>query len=170
MKQLIFCILCTMLAQSAFSQALVYRTKEDYLNEKPEKYTSYEYNTNMGMRDIVIFEQNGKKVKIDGAELWGFTDEDGNFYRIFKSPKIKKEGEPLLMIREGKYCVFIQGSANVKGDKVRYQYEGIFYAKSRDGEIYISFEAMQKANPEITLDEDCGFNLDCVLDFFDKHK
>lgn len=162
-------MLCSFFAQAVFSQANVYRTKEDYLNEKPEQYTSYEYNTNMGMRDIVIFDQNGKKVKLDGVDLWGFADEQGNFYRIFKLPKFKKEGEPLLMVREGKYCVFIQGSANDKGGKVRYQYEGIFYAKSRDGEIYNAYEAMQKANPEITLEEDCGFNLECVLDFFDKH-
>jgi hypothetical protein len=152
-----------------FCQAYVFRTKEDYLNENPEVYTSYESNTNVGMRDIIIFEKAGKKVKIDGAELWGFTDEEGMFYRIFKLPNYKKEGEPLLMIREGSYCIFIQGGVSQKGDKSKYFYEGIFYSKTKDGELYNSFKAMQKDNPDITLNEKCGFNLDCALDFFDEH-
>lgn len=165
MKTGLFIFFIVFLSVYVSAQAFVYKTEADYINNKGISYTSFERHYNKGMTDYALFIQNGKKVEIKCNTIWGFKSEEGDLYRITKTTEFDKDGEPMLLLGQGKFCIWLDGTKNVKKEKVTYYVVYIYCSTDLLTQIY-SRQNFIKENPKyIELDECAIQDLNCELEY-----
>ncbi|MBC8045251.1 MAG: hypothetical protein H7Y00_00500 [Fimbriimonadaceae bacterium] len=167
MKTLIFLLLSIFIYKTSAAQAFVYKTEEDFLTSTGEEYTSFERHYNKGMTDYASFKKGNKKIELTCNTIWGFKTEEGDLYRIFKLEKIKKEGEPLLFIQQGEFCIWLEGSkyVNEKKDKVTYSMIAVFYSKELTSELSGRTEFIEKYPQYKQLKKCPSPDLECPLEY-----
>ncbi len=165
MKSLLFICFSVLLSAHLSAQAYVYKTEEDYINNEGTSYTSFERHYNIGMTDYALFMQNGNKVEIKCNTIWGFKSEAGDLYRIYKIPGFEKNGEPLLLLGEGKFCIWLDGTKKVKKEKVTYYVIFIYCSNDLLSEIYTRSIFIEK-NPKYSPLDECAIqDLNCELEY-----
>jgi len=89
------------------SQIIVYRTFEDFQDDKGEMYDSYLRNTQALGKIILIFKKGRKKIRIRCRDIWGFTYDDA-FFRIDT-----KQDLPTRVLSIGKIVYYENGFAHL---------------------------------------------------------
>ncbi|WP_338792268.1 hypothetical protein [Bernardetia sp. MNP-M8] len=102
-KYFILTFLSYVISNFAFSQAGVYKTHEDYLNNNLTDYGIYSsvYHI-LGHFTVTFEDENGKKteIKIRKGNIWGYINNDGDVYRV------NDKDDPCKIITIGKIVVY----------------------------------------------------------------
>lgn len=102
MKKVLLSILVSLLAVSAFSQAGIYQTYEDFLeNRVMEEYSEYvsSYHA-FGRFTITFLDEYGEEVKVKPGKYWGYRRENGMMF------KFNKDGAPFYIVVRGALNVY----------------------------------------------------------------
>lgn len=94
------------LITTTYSQGELYTSYEDYINKTPtEIFDTYEGDFESGKTVTVTFKKtNGEKVKINCADVWGFSFK-GELFRIAHN----KLNKPVRLIKNSKICYYEDG-------------------------------------------------------------
>ncbi len=133
MKNLFFTILVLFISLSATAQAGVYKTLNDFLNDKiTEHGGKVKYNNTLASFTL-IFKKKGEKVKynLNTDEVWGFRNEEGYVYRI------NGKKHPYMIIEVGAICYYTNYTTVVRGNRISFEQNNHVpqISKGLDGEM-----------------------------------
>lgn len=151
-------MLLTFMSITSRSQIIVFKTIDEYLENKGEAYTDNGMQFYKKGSYYSNFTKNGEKVKISYDTIWGYKDDKGNLFRIYNSDDPKILNRPLLLVKQGEFCLWIWGARNGE----TYTAYLMVFSKGLNDEL-MQQEDFIEQYPEYAKLEDCGNeSLNCV--------
>jgi hypothetical protein len=106
----LFILLSSFCVLSSYAQVQVYTTQAEYENGGGTMYTDYLKWSGSGDNVTITFSDNGDKVKIKCADMWGFTYKD----ELFRTAKVNKGAQLGMLMSKGKVYYYENGVAHLR--------------------------------------------------------
>lgn len=116
MKNLLLTLLALSLSLSAFAQAGIYKTYDDFVNDNITAYRGKARLSYVFGGYAVIFNTEGESIKYDLRikKMWGFRTNDKMTYRI------NKKKQPYYIAHIGTIVYYTNYTTKVKGDEISF--------------------------------------------------
>lgn len=112
MKTLLFSCLFSIISLTSFSQAGIYRTYKDFLEDRVmEEYSEYVKTFHsFGNFTVTFLDKNGEEIKVKTEKYWGYRREDGLRFRIIDG------GAPFCIVTQGKLNAYANFRTHLNED------------------------------------------------------